>query len=72
MNPSRLSVSLLSLLTAGALSGATVNVNVAQPGAPLNPAMWGVFFEDINFGADGGLGCVSRASSPGSAARHAT
>ena len=26
-----------------------------QPGAKLNPAMWGIFFEDINFGADGGL-----------------
>jgi alpha-L-arabinofuranosidase len=26
-----------------------------QPGARINPAMWGVFFEDINFGADGGL-----------------
>ena len=24
-------------------------------GARINPAMWGVFFEDINFGADGGL-----------------
>lgn len=26
-----------------------------QPGARINPAMWGIFFEDINFGADGGL-----------------
>lgn len=23
--------------------------------APISPAMWGIFFEDINFGADGGL-----------------
>ena len=23
--------------------------------APISPTMWGVFFEDINFGADGGL-----------------
>src|SRR5262249_44814200 len=23
--------------------------------APIQPTMWGVFFEDINFGADGGL-----------------
>jgi alpha-N-arabinofuranosidase len=30
-------------------------VRVDQPGAQINPAMWGVFFEDINFGADGGL-----------------
>ena len=30
-------------------------MQVGQPGAEINPAMWGVFFEDINFGADGGL-----------------
>ena len=34
---------------------ATVTIAVDQPGAAINPAMWGVFFEDINFGADGGL-----------------
>ena len=37
------------------LPAATVTVDVARPGAPINPAMWGLFFEDINFGADGGL-----------------
>jgi alpha-N-arabinofuranosidase len=39
------------------LSFAAVNIEVQadQPGANINPAMWGVFFEDINFGADGGL-----------------
>src|SRR4051812_45508584 len=54
---SRLSIVLLSLcaLQARSLPAATVNVNVAQPGAAINPAMWGIFFEDINFGADGGL-----------------
>ncbi len=26
-----------------------------NPIAPVSPAMWGIFFEDINFGADGGL-----------------
>lgn len=46
-----------TLCIAGAIpvSAATVNVAVDRPGASLNPAMWGVFFEDINFGADGGL-----------------
>jgi alpha-L-arabinofuranosidase len=34
---------------------AKISVAVDQPGAQLNPAMWGIFFEDINFGADGGL-----------------
>jgi alpha-L-arabinofuranosidase len=43
------------MAAAGVLSAATVSVKVDQPGARINPAMWGVFFEDINFGADGGL-----------------
>jgi alpha-L-arabinofuranosidase len=45
------------LLTAAAAPGfaGTVTVQVDRPGAAINPAMWGVFFEDINFGADGGL-----------------
>lgn len=33
----------------------TMVVNVDQPGATIQPTMYGVFFEDINFGADGGL-----------------
>jgi alpha-N-arabinofuranosidase len=33
----------------------TITVQAGQPGAKINPAMWGIFFEDINFGADGGL-----------------
>ena len=32
-----------------------VRVNVAQPVADIQPTMWGVFFEDINLGADGGI-----------------
>jgi alpha-N-arabinofuranosidase len=42
-------------ILAGGLSAATLTVSADQPGARINPAMWGVFFEDINFGADGGL-----------------
>jgi alpha-L-arabinofuranosidase len=38
--------------TAGA---ATLTIDAGHPGAAINPAMWGIFFEDINFGADGGL-----------------
>jgi alpha-L-arabinofuranosidase len=33
----------------------SITVLTGRPGATINPAMWGVFFEDINFGADGGL-----------------
>jgi alpha-L-arabinofuranosidase len=36
-------------------SAATIEVQADRPGANINPAMWGIFFEDINFGADGGL-----------------
>lgn len=30
-------------------------VNVSQPIAPIQPTMYGIFFEDINFAADGGI-----------------
>ncbi|HEY3761634.1 MAG TPA: alpha-L-arabinofuranosidase C-terminal domain-containing protein [Verrucomicrobiae bacterium] len=36
-------------------SRVSITVQTAQPGAKINRAMWGIFFEDINFGADGGL-----------------
>ena len=29
-------------------------VDVAKPTAKIQPTMYGIFFEDINFGADGG------------------
>src|ERR1044072_7350177 len=32
-----------------------VPVQVAKPGAAAPPTLFGLFFEDINFGADGGL-----------------
>ncbi len=32
-----------------------LRVDVAKPVAEIQPTMWGVFFEDINFGADGGI-----------------
>ena len=32
-----------------------ITVQVDQPGAAISPSMYGVFFEDINFAADGGL-----------------
>lgn len=33
----------------------TLEVFTKKPAASVNPNMWGVFFEDINFSADGGL-----------------
>ena len=32
-----------------------ITVNTRRVGAPIQPTMWGLFFEDINHGADGGL-----------------
>lgn len=48
------------LLAAGISLAATaqthnMTVDVANPAATIQPTMYGVFFEDINFGADGGL-----------------
>src|SRR5690349_9900240 len=33
----------------------TLVVKAAQPTATIQPTMWGIFFEDINLGADGGI-----------------
>ena len=35
--------------------GAVISVDAGHAGAALSPSMFGIFFEDINFGADGGL-----------------
>lgn len=32
-----------------------MELNVAKKGAPIQPTMYGLFFEDINYAADGGL-----------------
>ncbi len=32
-----------------------INVDVKKPGSPVQKTMYGIFFEDINYGADGGL-----------------
>ena len=42
-------------LTASAQAPQRLSVQVNKPGAMVSPNMWGVFFEDINFAADGGL-----------------
>jgi alpha-L-arabinofuranosidase len=33
----------------------SITVDAGKPYAEIQPNMWGVFFEDINFGADGGI-----------------
>src|ERR1035441_11129839 len=34
---------------------AKISVAVDQPGHKVSPTLWGIFFEDINLSADGGL-----------------
>jgi alpha-L-arabinofuranosidase len=52
---SSLYAALALLASAPAAPATTLSIDAAHPGAAINPAMWGIFFEDINFGADGGL-----------------
>lgn len=63
MKQTRQKVFSVALMCASAFStsvmlqaaSASLTIHADQPGARINPAMWGLFFEDINFGADGGL-----------------
>jgi alpha-N-arabinofuranosidase len=60
-NPSILSWGLRSAflalfgLRAAAAEPVTLTVQADKPGPAISPTMFGVFFEDINFGGDGGL-----------------
>jgi alpha-L-arabinofuranosidase len=47
---------ILMLIRLGAQSQTlNLDVHVNKPGAEISATMWGLFFEDINLGADGGL-----------------
>jgi alpha-N-arabinofuranosidase len=52
-----LAISIILCFSAGLYSQKPLSilVNIDKPGAEIKPTMWGIFFEDINFGADGGL-----------------
>jgi alpha-N-arabinofuranosidase len=45
----------LALLSQPQPNADVISVDAAHPGAAVSSKMFGVFFEDINFGADGGL-----------------
>jgi alpha-L-arabinofuranosidase len=36
-------------------ASATLTVDVDKPGVKISPMLWGIFFEDINLSADGGI-----------------
>ncbi len=46
---------LAAATVASAEPAVTLTIQADQPGARISPTMWGIFFEDINYGADGGL-----------------
>jgi alpha-L-arabinofuranosidase len=47
--------SSLFVMPLAAQQSSLININLDKPVADVSSTMWGVFFEDINFAADGGL-----------------
>jgi len=45
----------LGVLTSAGMTQPSITIDAGKPGAKISPTMYGVFFEDINYGADGGL-----------------
>lgn len=50
-----IALGLLLTSTANAQKRSEFVLNAGAAGAAVQPTMWGIFFEDINLGADGGL-----------------
>ena len=55
MRKRNLLVSILMLTAATAWSQNVLDLNTKKIGSPIQPTMYGIFFEDINYAADGGL-----------------
>ena len=57
MKPISLITTAIALITAMPLSAEsnTFDINLKKTGAPIQNTMYGIFFEDINYAADGGL-----------------
>ena len=55
MQTKRLILGISAAFLAVSLSAQTFDINLKKPGAPIQSTMYGIFFEDINFAADGGL-----------------
>lgn len=47
--------SIILMLATGTASAQKLTINATKAIADVQPTMWGIFFEDINFAADGGL-----------------
>ena len=48
-------LTILASSPSPAQSTATITIQADQPGHAVSPTLWGVFFEDINLSADGGI-----------------
>jgi alpha-N-arabinofuranosidase len=48
-------LTLLSVSWFSETMAQTLTVDIDNPKSIIQPTMWGIFFEDINFGADGGM-----------------
>src|SRR3954468_22333337 len=51
----RLALFFLLLAMTAPAQPAKISVTMDQPGHKVSPQLWGVFFEDINLSADGGI-----------------
>ena len=50
-----LTLCLLAVSLSASAQTHVLDVNTKKLGAPVQPTMYGIFFEDINYAADGGL-----------------
>jgi len=57
MKPTSLLATAIALITAmpAIAENNTFDINMKKAGAPIQSTMYGIFFEDINYAADGGL-----------------
>jgi len=55
MNKIKLVIAALVLSTTAFAQGNRFDIDLKKVGAPVQETMYGIFFEDINFAADGGL-----------------
>jgi alpha-L-arabinofuranosidase len=56
MKLSKIIATALAVIAAQTLvSGATIEVQADKPAHKISPTLWGIFFEDINCSADGGV-----------------
>ncbi|MEJ0028887.1 MAG: carbohydrate binding domain-containing protein [Bacteroidota bacterium] len=51
----RIMISLALIVSISVAQSQTITVDVSKTKGEIQPTMWGIFFEDINFAADGGL-----------------